>query len=253
MKVIWPVVLADLDAEVDKAGDRPGSLRKVLKRIEGIRVFDPACGSGNFLVVSYRQLREREMRILERLETLTGESTKEMFSAVKIANFHGIEITGFAAGTAMLGLFIAGYQGNAVFREAFGQGPASLPLRESAHIVCDNALRVDWEEVCPPPGEGEEVFIAGNPPFLGTNFQSREQKADFKSVFDGAVRSFAAFDFVSAWFFLGSEYLNGRTARSAFVAIKFTLSGVFGRGLLAQHNRWRHRDFFCTQRLQMEK
>ncbi|MGR3608712.1 MAG: class I SAM-dependent DNA methyltransferase [Sulfitobacter sp.] len=225
MKVIGPLFLDDLDAEIDKAWDRLNGLRKVLTRIEGIRVFDPACGSGNFLVVSYRQLREREMRILERLEELTGESTKEMFSAVKIANFHGIEITDFAAETAKLALFIAEYQANAVFKEVFGQGPASLPLRESAHIICDNALRVDWEEVCPPPGDGEEVFIAGNPPFLGTNFQSREQKADFKEVFSGTVKSFAAFDFVAAWFFLAAQYLKGKNARSALVATNSLCQG----------------------------
>ena len=225
MKVIGPLFLDDLDAEIDKAWDRAGGLRKVLKRIEGIRVFDPACGSGNFLVVSYRQLREREMRILERLETLTGESTKEMFSAVKIANFHGIEITDFAAETAKLALFIAEYQANAVFREVFGQGPASLPLRESAHIVCDNALRVDWEEVCPPPGEGEEVFIAGNPPFLGSTYQSKEQKTDLAFVFKEHVKSFAAFDYVAAWFFKASRYIRGKDAKAALVSTNSICQG----------------------------
>ncbi len=225
MKVIGPLFLDDLDTEIDKAWERPNGLRKALTRIEGIRVFDPACGSGNFLVVSYRQLREREMRVLERLEKLTGESTKEMFSAVKIANFHGIEITDFAAETAKLALFIAEYQANAVFREVFGQGPASLPLRESAHIVCDNALRVDWEEVCPPPVDGEEVFIAGNPPFLGSTYQSKEQKADLAFVFREHVKSFAAFDFVAAWFFKASRYIRGKDAKAALVSTNSICQG----------------------------
>ncbi|CAM3920930.1 DNA methyltransferase [Phaeobacter inhibens] len=199
MKVIGPLFLDDLDAEIEKAWDRAGGLRRALTRIEGIRVFDPACGSGNFLVVSYRQLREREMRILERLEELTGESTKEMFSAVKIANFHGIEITDFAAETAKLALFIAEYQANAVFKEVFGQGPASLPLRESAHIVCGNALRVDWEDICPPPSEGEEVFIAGNPPYLGKGKLTDEQKADMAHVFGETGIKYGYVDFVGAW------------------------------------------------------
>lgn len=225
MKVIGPLFLDDLDAEIDRAWERPNGLRKVLKRIEGMRVFDPACGSGNFLVVSYRQLREREMRILERLEELTGESTKEMFSVVKIANFHGIEITDFAAETAKLALFIAEYQANAVFKEVFGQGPASLPLRESAHIVCDNALRVDWEEVCPPPNVGGEVFIAGNPPFLGSTYQSKEQKSDLAFVFKEHVKSFAAFDFVAAWFFKASCYIRGREAKAALVSTNSICQG----------------------------
>ncbi|MCK0138658.1 DNA methyltransferase [Aliiroseovarius sp. F47248L] len=225
MKVIGPLFLDDLDADIEKAWDKPAALKRVLTRLEGIRVFDPACGSGNFLVVSYRQLREREMRILERLEELTGEGTKEMFSAIQIAHFHGIEITDFAAETAKLALFIAEYQANAVFREVFGQGPASLPLRESAHIVCDNALRVDWDEVCPPPGEGEEVFIAGNPPFLGSTYQSKEQKADLAFVFKEHVKSFAAFDFVAAWFFKASRYIRGRAARSALVSTNSICQG----------------------------
>lgn len=225
MKVIGPLFLDDLDTEIDKAWEKPAALRRVLNRIEGIRVFDPACGSGNFLVVSYRQLREREMRILGQLEELTGQGTKEMFSAVKIANFHGIEITDFAAETAKLALFIAEYQANAVFREVFGQGPASLPLRESAHIVCDNALRVDWETVCPPPGKDEEVFIAGNPPFLGSTYQSKEQKADLAFVFKEHVKSYAAFDYVAAWFFKAARYIRGRAARAALVSTNSICQG----------------------------
>lgn len=231
MKVIGPLFLDDLDAEIEKAWKRPNGLRKVLTRIEGIRVFDPACGSGNFLVVSYRQLREREMRILERLEELTGENTKEMFSAVKIANFHGIEITDFAAETAKLALFIAEYQANAVFKEVFGQGPASLPLRESAHIVCDNALRVDWEVVCPPPGDGEEVFIAGNPPFLGKAQQDKDQKADMDHVFKGHVKNYRAFDLVAAWYFKAGNYIRGRLAQSALVSTNSICQGASASNL----------------------
>ncbi|WP_123619048.1 class I SAM-dependent DNA methyltransferase [Phaeobacter piscinae] len=226
MKVIGPLFLDDLDAEIDKAWDRAGGLRRALTRIEGIRVFDPACGSGNFLVVSYRQLRIREMRILERLEELTGESTKEMFSAVKIANFHGIEITDFAAETAKLALFIAEYQANAVFKEVFGQGPASLPLRESAHIVCDNALRVDWEEVCPPPGGGEEVFIAGNPPFVGFNARKEAHKRDMDHVLKGRLKTYHRLDYVICWFIKAADFLRGHNAEAAFVSTNSVCQGA---------------------------
>ncbi|UWQ13073.1 N-6 DNA methylase [Aliiroseovarius sp. M344] len=226
MKVIGPLFLDDLDTDIEKAWDKPAALKRVLTRLEGIRVFDPACGSGNFLVVSYRQLREREMRILERLEELTGEGTKEMFSAIQIAHFHGIEITDFAAETAKLALFIAEYQANAVFREVFGQGPASLPLRESAHIVCDNALRVDWEEVCPPPSEGEEVFIAGNPPFLGKAKQTKEQKADRDYVFYGNLKTYKALDFVAGWTFKAGNYIRGRKSAAALVSTNSLCQGA---------------------------
>jgi hypothetical protein len=226
MKVIGPLFLDDLDAEIVRAWERPNGLRRALTRIEGIRVFDPACGSGNFLVVSYRQLREREMRILQRLEELTGESTKEMFSAVKIANFHGIEITDFAAETAKLALFIAEYQANAVFKEVFGQGPASLPLRESAHIVCGNALRVDWKEACPPPGDGEEVFITGNPPFRGKAKQDKSQKADMDFVFKGHLKRYRSLDYVTPWYFKAALYIRENGGAAALVATSSICQGA---------------------------
>lgn len=226
MKVIGPLFLDDLDAEIEKAWERSNALKRLLTRLEGIRVFDPACGSGNFLVVSYRQLREREMRILKRLEELLGEGSKLMFSVVQIANFHGIEITDFAAETAKLALFIAEYQANAVFREVFGQGPASLPLKEAAHIVCANALRVDWEKVCPPPGEGEEVFIAGNPPFLGKAKQTKEQKSDRDFVFDGKLKTYKALDFVAGWTFKAGNYIRDRKSAAALVSTNSLCQGA---------------------------
>ncbi|MFY0680320.1 MAG: class I SAM-dependent DNA methyltransferase [Thalassovita sp.] len=221
MKVIGPLFLDDLDAEIEKAWERPNALKRLLTRLEGIRVFDPACGSGNFLVVSYRQLREREMRILKRLEELTGEGSKQMFSAVQIANFHGIEITDFGAETAKLALFIAEYQANAVFREVFGQGPASLPLRDSAHIVCENALRVDWENVCPPPCDGEEVFIAGNPPFYGAKKRKPWQTED---MVRNGLENLLLLDYVSTWFFKAAKFAAGQ-CNFAFVTTSSICQG----------------------------
>ncbi|NIY95766.1 class I SAM-dependent DNA methyltransferase [Salipiger sp. HF18] len=225
MKVIGPLFLDDLDAEIHKAWDRGRGLQQVLDRMSRIRVFDPACGSGNFLVVSYRELRARETRILRRLEELNGPGSLAMFSAIPISHFYGIEIADFAAETAKLALFIAEYQANASFAEVFGRRPAALPLKDAAHIRTGNSLRIDWEEVCPPPGDGEEVFIAGNPPFLGSTFQSKEQKADLAHVFGGHVKSFAAFDFVAAWFFKASRYIRGRTARAALVSTNSICQG----------------------------
>ena len=225
MKVIGPLFLDDLDAEIHKAWDRAKALQQVLDRMSRIRVFDPACGSGNFLVVSYRELRARETRILQRLEELNGPGSMQMFSAIPISNFYGIEIADFAAETAKLALFIAEYQANASFAEVFGRRPAALPLKDAAHIRTGNSLRIDWEEVCPPPCEGEEVFIAGNPPFLGSTYQSKEQKVDLAYVFSGHVKSFAAFDFVAAWFFKASRYIRGRTARAAFVSTNSICQG----------------------------
>lgn len=128
MKVLGPLFLDELDAEIDKTWNRPNGLRKVLDRMSAIRVFDPACGSGNFLVVAYRQLRVREIRILRRLGEIEGQTQIQMWSQIPITNFYGIEITDFSAETAKLAMFIAEYQANAMFGEAFGRAPAALPL-----------------------------------------------------------------------------------------------------------------------------
>lgn len=102
---------------------------------------------------------------------------------------------------------------------------ASLPLKEAAKITCGNALRLDWETVCPPLAEGEEVFIAGNPPFLGSTYQGKEQKADLAFVFGDHVKSFAAFDFVAAWFFKAARYIRGRSAKAALVSTNSICQG----------------------------
>jgi hypothetical protein len=225
MKVLGPLFLDELNAEIDKAWDRERALRQVLDRISKIRVFDPACGSGNFLVVAYRALREREITVLTRLAELTGGTQTEMWSVVPIRNFYGIELTDFAVETAKLALFIAEYQANTRFKEAFGRKPADLPLRDAANVVCGNALRVNWERVCPVPEDGGEVFIAGNPPFLGDNSRSDEQNADMDYVLADHLPAHRRIDFVSCWVFKAANYIRGRNARSALVSTNSICQG----------------------------
>lgn len=231
MKVIGPLFLDDLDSEIENAWHRPKVLEKILDRMAGIRVFDPACGSGNFLVVSYRRLREREMRILKRLEEIRGPSSLQMFSLIPITNFFGIEVVDFAAETAKLALFIAEYQANTVFAEMFGRKPPALPLREAAHIVHGNSLQISWEQVCPFPNNGEEVFIAGNPPFLGKAQQDTEQKSDMDTVFAGHIKNYRAFDLVTAWFFKAASYLKGKSVNAALVATNSICQGASASNL----------------------
>ncbi|MBR9763539.1 MAG: class I SAM-dependent DNA methyltransferase [Rhodobacteraceae bacterium] len=225
MKVIGPLFLDDLDAEIHKAWDRGRGLQQVLDRMSRIRVFDPACGSGNFLVVSYRELRARETRILRRLEELNGPGSLAMFSAIPISHFYGIEIADFAAETAKLALFIAEYQANASFAEVFGRRPAALPLKDAAHIRTGNSLRIDWEEVCPPPGEGEEVFIAGNPPFVWSNDMSKAQKLEMGDVFSVHTKRYKALDYVSAWYLKSAEYIRSFGGKAALVATNAICQG----------------------------
>ncbi|MBO9447893.1 DNA methyltransferase [Ruegeria sp. R14_0] len=226
LKVLGPLFLDDLDEQIEKAGDSRKGLARVLKRIEGIRVFDPACGSGNFLVVAYRELRAREMRVLEHLAQLDGGASAQMFSGVRLANFYGIEITDFAAETAKLALFIAEYQANARFGEMFGNTAPALPLRDGGNIVCDNALRLDWEAVCPPPGANEEVFIAGNPPFLGGRNMTTQQKNDTIAVFEEVPGTQKALDMVAAWYFKAANYIRGKRSAAALVATNSICQGA---------------------------
>lgn len=237
MKVIGPLFLDDLDAEIHKGWDRARALQQTLGRMSHIRVFDPACGSGNFLVVSYRELRARETRIMQRLDELDGRNamgTSEMFSRIKIDHFYGIEISDFAAETAKLALFIAEYQANESFKAVFGRCPAALPLRDAAHIHTGNALRLDWERVCPLPSEYGEVFVVGNPPFLGSTYQNEQQKSDLAHVFSSHVGSFAAFDFVSAWFFKSACYIRNGATKAALVSTNSICQG-YSAGALWPH------------------
>ncbi len=224
-KVIDPLFLDGLRSDIQKNWDKPAALQKLLRKLGHIHIFDPACGSGNFLVIAYRQLRELEMTILQRLATLNGNDTMELFSVIPIANFHGIECADFAAETAKLALFIAEYQANAIFAEHFGRAIAPLPLREAAHIVCGNALRLDWDTVCPPPKAEDLVYIIGNPPFLGKQYQNAEQKADMTTVFSGSVKNYKGLDYVAAWYFKAARYIQGRQAEAALVATNSLCQG----------------------------
>lgn len=227
MKVLGPLFLDDLDAEIEKAWDKPAALRAQLARLSKIRVFDPACGSGNFLVVAYRQMRERELRLMKRLGELDPASTTmQMFSSVGLDQFYGIEINDFAAETAKLALFIAEYQANARLADVFGRMPALLPLRDGGNIVCGNSLRLDWSEVCPPPENGEEVYLAGNPPFVGFNSRSDEQMSDMDFVLKGRLKTYHRLDYVICWFVKASDYIDGRDSDAAFVATNSICQGV---------------------------
>jgi hypothetical protein len=225
LKVLGPLFLDDLDAAIEKAWDRPKALEKVLIRLANIRVFDPACGSGNFLVVAYRELRQREMSVMKRLVDLTGQTFMKLSSSLKLSNFHGIELTDFGAETAKLALFIAEYQANAEMSEMFGAATETLPLRDGGHVVCANALRVDWKDICPPPKGDEEVYIAGNPPFLGKAQQEAHHKADKDALFGALGLNYKAFDYVVGWYYKAGRFIEGRNAKAALVSTNSVAQG----------------------------
>lgn len=219
MKVIRPLFVEPLLDALEKAGDSRTKLISLRKRIASIKVFDPACGSGNFLVIAYKELRKIEHEIMERLRNLEG--TDAMFDAlefersqVSVDNFFGIEIDDFAHQIAQLSLHLASHQMNTEFKKQFGVTIPLVPLKESAHIVHANAARVDWNEVCPNNGT-DEIYVIGNPPYQGATIQDAEQKADMAVVF--AEYQHKTLDYVACWLFLASQYLAHSASRAAFV------------------------------------
>lgn len=222
MKVLHPLFLFSLEEEFDAARDSQAKLNKLLARIHNIRIFDPACGSGNFLIIAYRELRKLENRIFVRLREI-GQRQLPM-TGVQLTQFYGIELADFAAETAKLSLWIAEYQLNEQFKAEFGSAPAALPLRDSGTIVRDNAVRSDWFKVCPPK-EGSETYLVGNPPYLGRAKQTEEQKEDMRTVFTPLRTKYKNLDYVSCWTVKGAQYCARTGAQCAFVTTNSICQG----------------------------
>ncbi len=240
LKVLNPLFLDDLRARLDEAGDNPRMLLNLRKRMSRIRVFDPACGSGNFLVIAYKQMREIEAEINKR----RGEPDRR--SEIPLTNFRGIELRSFPAEIARLALIIAEYQCDVLYR---GQKEALrdfLPLDAENWITCGNALRLDWLSICPPTGtgvkhraddlfhtpldqsqidfenEGGETYVCGNPPYVGDKYQTKDQKSDLKYLAEKDVR---AVDYIAGWFWKASDYIR-HGGRFAFVSTNSICQGV---------------------------
>ncbi len=238
MKVIEPLFLTELYEEFEAAKYDPRRLNKLLERIGKIKIFDPACGSGNFLIIAYKELRLLEIKILQQLQTLQKVATgfephqlelipkaqltlaasyqTTMFTRIELENFYGIELDDFAHEVAILSLWLAQHQMNMKFKEAFGTGNPTLPLKEGGHITHGNATRIDWEKVCPKKVD-DEIYILGNPPYLGGKSQSKMQKEDMGIVFNG-IQNYKELDYIASWFLLAANFTKElNSARFAFV------------------------------------
>ncbi|WP_146592368.1 class I SAM-dependent DNA methyltransferase [Puniceibacterium confluentis] len=263
-KVLDPLFLDDLREQLEAAGTNKRKLFNLRQRLSRIRVFDPACGSGNFLVIAYIRMREIEDEIIRR----RGEALER--SAISLTQFYGIEIKSFAAEIARLSLLIAEFQCDVRF---IGQAEARalvLPLHATGKIEMGNALRTSWEEVCPPvtasaeeldlggptgrmdlDGSGEtwETYICGNPPYRGTKWQSKEQKEELKAILDGRVKSWKTLDYVVGWFMKAADFAQNTDCTAAFVSTNSVCQGqqvpalwpaIFAAGL---HINFAHTSF----------
>ena len=250
MKVINPLFLDELRGEYNKLNEqyeqklqlyKVGALsqkqlyddlkavikkcRVLLVRMSKMKFFDPACGSGNFLIITYKCLRFLEMDILGLMQKCTpqGELLLVDASVISLNQFYGIELLDFPHEVAMLSLWLAEHQMNTKLNENFGVNTQALPLKNITQIVCGNACRFDWNTVCPHTPE-DEVFIFGNPPYLGSSMQDKEQKADKEFVFH-ELNNYKDLDYIACWFFLGAKYIVGSNARFAFVTTNSICQG----------------------------
>lgn len=196
----------------------------LLRRMSKMKFFDPACGSGNFLIITYKSLRFLEMKILA-LKQKCQPHGMIMFidaSIVSLNQFYGIELLDFPHEVAMLSLWLAEHQMNRKLNEDFGVNTKALPLKNITQIVCGNACRIDWNEVCPHTSE-EEVFVFGNPPYLGSRRQDESQKKDMEVVFK---KNFGELDYIACWFMIGARYIRGTKAKYAFVSTNSICQGL---------------------------
>lgn len=243
MKVLNPLFLDELRSKLQEADDNARMLLNLRRRISRIRVFDPACGSGNFLVIAYKEMRAIEADINKR----RGEADRK--TDIPITNFRGIELRDFPAEVARLALIIAEFQCDTLYR---GQKEALqdfLPLDTENWITRGNALRLDWLSICPPTGmgvklqaddlfgtpldqaqinfenEGGETYICGNPPYLGFTWQSSEQKSELQAIFEGRTESWKSLDYVAGWFMKAADYGVQTNAVSAFVSTNSICQG----------------------------
>ncbi len=230
MKVIEPLFLDSLYEEFENSKTSKAKLQKLQERLSKLKIFDPACGSGNFLIIAYKELRALEIKILQQIDKVSNMKQGELFNSkrkkeqmsfmslssnIELTQFYGIELDDFAHEVAILSLWLTEHQMNVAFFKEFGQTAPPLPLPEGGHIVHGNATRLDWEEVCPKE-DGDEIYILGNPPYLGSSMQNKEQKEDKKLVFDG-IRNYKNLDYIACWFLKGATYIQDVNARFAFV------------------------------------
>ena len=210
LKLIGPLFLDGLRAEFEKVKNNRNKLFEFHKKLRSLTFFDPACGCGNFLVISYRLLRELELEVLRashQLSGLSGQQSVDVHTLIHIDvdQFYGIEIEEFPAQIAQVALWLMDHQMNLRVGEEFGLYFARIPLKTRPHIVHGNALTLDWDEVLPA---ARCSFVLGNPPFLGKKEQNAAQKADFECVM-GHINGFGVLDFVSAWYVKATRYLHG--------------------------------------------
>lgn len=225
LRALAPLFLDDLWVEYESVRDNAQRLERLHDKIANIRVLDPACGCGNFLVIAYRELRRLELAILTRIADLRQDTQMHLdvsnMVRVRLSHFYGIEVEEWPARIAETAMFLVDQQANHELAITFGNAPDRLPIMNAVNITVSNALRTDWESVLPA---AECSYIVGNPPFIGTRLQSDEQKEDQRTVWRDSPRA-GTLDYVTNWFVKASRYMAEQGSAAAFVATNSITQG----------------------------
>lgn len=230
LKVVRGLFLDDLYTEFESIKHNAARLRQFHEKLASLKFFDPACGSGNFLVITYREVRLLEIEILKQLSVLSGRAQLELdvtkLSKIDVDSFYGIEYEEFPAQIATVALWLTDHQANMRLSAEFGLSYARLPLRKTPHVSHANALRLDWSEVVSKEGNETEttLYILGNPPFVGKDKRSDEQTADMAFACSDVV-NYASLDYVAAWYIKAAKFISNTRIQVAFVSTNSITQG----------------------------
>ena len=248
LKLIKPLFLDELWAEFEKIRGNRNRLFDFHKRLRQLHFFDPACGCGNFLVITYRELRTLELEVL-RAAYADGQMALDIHQIIQldVDQFHGIELEEFPAQIAQVALWLTDHQMNLKVSEEFGSYFARIPLKQAANIVHGNALRMDWSDVLPAE---RCSYVLGNPPFIGHHLQDAQQKADLVATYGADAKAAGVMDYVTAWYLIAARYIRGTRIKAAFVSTNSITQGeqvgILWRNLLREgplHIHFAHRTF----------
>ena len=229
LKVIRGLFLDELYTEFETVKNNLRNLRTFHEKLSRLKFFDPACGCGNFLVITYREIRALEIEVLKQIRELTGKGQMldvGLLSLIDVDSFYGIEYEEFPAEIARVALWLTDHQANMNLSAEFGLSFVRLPLRKSANIVHGNALRIDWREVVSTDGNQTEttLYILGNPPFVGKDKRTAEQTSDMEFCCSD-VSNFKTLDYVCAWYIKAAKFAENTKIKVAFVSTNSITQG----------------------------
>ena len=217
MKLIEPLFLNELYEEFEKAKGNEQALNKLLHHLSNIKIFDPACGSGNFLIIAYKELRRLEIEIIKELGQIS------IYSSISLENFYGIEIDDFAHEVAILSLWLAKHQMSVEFHKEFGISKPTLPISEAGNIICGNANSLDWSELQIKDNKAI-IYIIGNPPYLGSHLQNKKQKRDLSAVFKNYGK-YKRLDYICCWIKKTADFISTHNASAGLVSTNSICQG----------------------------